>query len=106
MCDGILCGKAVWRFAVGLRAYISGAMNGTVSQTMIKKRWRNVSACLQVRVFSLLHFHICTSCLPVCNPGNFETKDLHWAPDGKGVILIGKDNFCCAFEVEHEEISS
>lgn len=30
---------------------------------------------------------------------NFETKDLHWAPDGKGLILLGKDQFCCAFEV-------
>ena len=29
----------------------------------------------------------------------FETKDLHWAPDGKGLILFGKDQFCCAFEV-------
>jgi len=29
----------------------------------------------------------------------FETKDLRWAPDGKGFILLGKDQFCCAFEV-------
>ncbi|KAF9480086.1 WD repeat-containing protein 8 [Pholiota conissans] len=29
----------------------------------------------------------------------FETKDLHWAPDGKGMVLLGKDQFCCAFEV-------
>ena len=29
----------------------------------------------------------------------FETKDLHWAPDGKGLILFGKDQFCCAFEI-------
>ncbi|KIM47892.1 hypothetical protein M413DRAFT_439574 [Hebeloma cylindrosporum] len=35
---------------------------------------------------------------------NFETRDLRWAPDGKGVILIGKDNFCCAFEVEDGKI--
>jgi len=38
----------------------------------------------------------------VCTPEKFETKDLRWAPDGKGIILIGKDNFCCAFEVEEE----
>ena len=29
----------------------------------------------------------------------FETKDMRWAPDGKGFILFGKDQFCCAFEV-------
>ena len=56
--------------------------------------------------FSLSYTFICTSCLPVCNLGNFETKDLRWAPDGKGLILIGKDNFCCAFEVEDEEVTS
>ena len=33
----------------------------------------------------------------------FETRDLKWAPDGKGLILMDKDVFCCAFEVEEEE---
>ncbi|KAF9569883.1 WD40 repeat-like protein [Agrocybe pediades] len=33
----------------------------------------------------------------------FETKDIMWAPDGKGVILMGRDNFCCAFEVLEDE---
>jgi hypothetical protein len=28
---------------------------------------------------------------------------LRWAPDGKGFILLGKDHFCCAFEVLDEE---
>ena len=37
-----------------------------------------------------------------CTPEKFEAKDLRWAPDGKGIILIGKDNFCCAFEVAEE----
>jgi len=32
----------------------------------------------------------------------FETRDLKWAPDGKGLVLIDKDMFCCAFEVEEE----
>lgn len=32
----------------------------------------------------------------------FETRDLKWAPDGKGLILMDKDMFCCAFEVEEE----
>jgi hypothetical protein len=30
----------------------------------------------------------------------FETRNLKWAPDGKGVLLLDKDMFCCAFEVE------
>ncbi|KZP10515.1 WD repeat-containing protein 8 [Athelia psychrophila] len=32
----------------------------------------------------------------------FETRDLRWAPDGKGMVLIDKDTFCCAFEVQEE----
>lgn len=33
---------------------------------------------------------------------SFSTKDIKWALDGKGLILLGKDTFCCAFEVEEE----
>ncbi|KXN83915.1 WD repeat-containing protein WRAP73 [Leucoagaricus sp. SymC.cos] len=32
----------------------------------------------------------------------FETRDVKWAPDGKGIILYDRDQFCCAFEVEDE----
>ncbi|TFK30772.1 YVTN repeat-like/Quino protein amine dehydrogenase, partial [Coprinopsis marcescibilis] len=32
----------------------------------------------------------------------FETRDVRWAPDGKGFILLDRDQFCCAFEVEVE----
>ncbi|KAI0739593.1 YVTN repeat-like/Quino protein amine dehydrogenase [Daedaleopsis nitida] len=32
----------------------------------------------------------------------FETRDLKWAPDGKGMILLDREIFCCAFEVEEE----
>ncbi|RDX44321.1 WD repeat-containing protein 8 [Lentinus brumalis] len=32
----------------------------------------------------------------------FETRDLKWAPDGKGMILVDRETFCCAFEVEEE----
>ena len=31
---------------------------------------------------------------------NFEVRDIKWSPDGKGFVLMGKDVFCCAFEVE------
>ncbi|TDL28690.1 WD repeat-containing protein 8 [Rickenella mellea] len=30
----------------------------------------------------------------------FQVRDLKWAPDGKGLILLDKDTFCGAFEVE------
>ena len=43
-------------------------------------------------------------CQPLTDPTeNFETKDIVWAPDGKGLILFGKDQFCCAFEVQEED---
>lgn len=32
----------------------------------------------------------------------FETRDLRWAPDGKGFVLLDKDQFCCAFEVQED----
>lgn len=32
----------------------------------------------------------------------YETRDVRWAPDGKGMVLMDKDRFCCAFEVEEE----
>jgi hypothetical protein len=34
---------------------------------------------------------------------SFATKDIRWAGDGKGVALVDKDMFCCAFEVEDDE---
>ncbi|THH10929.1 hypothetical protein EW145_g995 [Phellinidium pouzarii] len=34
---------------------------------------------------------------------NFQLRDVRWAPDGKGLLLIDKDVFCCAFEVEDDE---
>jgi hypothetical protein len=33
----------------------------------------------------------------------FEVRDLAWAPDGKGLVLIDKDAFVCAFEVQSGE---
>lgn len=29
----------------------------------------------------------------------FENRAIRWSPDGKGVALLGRDTFCCAFEV-------
>lgn len=30
----------------------------------------------------------------------FRARDILWSPDGKGMILLDKDTFCCAIEVE------
>ncbi|KAF9022969.1 YVTN repeat-like/Quino protein amine dehydrogenase [Hymenopellis radicata] len=32
----------------------------------------------------------------------FDTHDIRWASDGKGLLLLDKDTFCCAFEVEDD----
>lgn len=33
----------------------------------------------------------------------FQLRDVQWAPDGKGLLLVDKDVFCCAFEVENDD---
>ncbi|KAI0274733.1 YVTN repeat-like/Quino protein amine dehydrogenase [Gloeopeniophorella convolvens] len=33
----------------------------------------------------------------------FESRDVRWAPDGKGLALVDREAFCCAFEVEGPE---
>lgn len=33
----------------------------------------------------------------------FQLRDVQWAPDGKGLLLVDKEVFCCAFEVENDE---
>jgi hypothetical protein len=33
----------------------------------------------------------------------FNAREIKWAPDGKGLILLDKDTFCCSFEVEDQE---
>jgi len=30
----------------------------------------------------------------------FDTRAIHWSPDGKGLVLLDRETFCCAFEVE------
>jgi len=30
----------------------------------------------------------------------FKARDIMWSPDGKGMVLLDKDSFCCAIEVE------
>lgn len=33
----------------------------------------------------------------------FENRVIRWSPDGKGVALLGRDTFCCAFEVTNAD---
>jgi hypothetical protein len=35
----------------------------------------------------------------------FGVRDLSWSPDGKGLVLVDKETFCCAFEVEQEGLA-
>jgi len=28
----------------------------------------------------------------------FDARDVRWAPDGKGLVIVDKETFCCAFE--------
>ena len=77
--------------------FIPGVMSG--KETLGKKKWQNVLVCLQVSLISKSVFsnHLLTL------TENFETRDIVWARDGKGLILFGKDQFCCAFEVREED---
>ncbi|GJE94941.1 WD40 repeat domain-containing protein [Phanerochaete sordida] len=33
---------------------------------------------------------------------SFNAKDIRWSPDGKGLVLLSKETFCCAFEAEED----
>ncbi|KAL5534433.1 hypothetical protein ACEPAG_895 [Sanghuangporus baumii] len=33
----------------------------------------------------------------------FQLRNVQWAPDGKGLLLLDNDIFCCAFEVEQDD---
>jgi hypothetical protein len=34
----------------------------------------------------------------------FESRVIRWSPDGKGVALLDRDVFCCAFEVADSDM--
>lgn len=42
--------------------------------------------------------------LPSLPTAQFEDRVIRWSPDGKGVALLGRDTFCCAFEVTDSEM--
>jgi hypothetical protein len=41
-------------------------------------------------------------CVSVPSDRKFACRDIRWSPDGRGLILMDKDMFCAAFEVESE----
>lgn len=60
-----------------------------------------MAECVGVPASTSLYLYMCH--LPftaVISLENFEARDVKWAPDGKGIVLLDKDVFCCAFEVE------
>lgn len=52
-----------------------------------------------------LHFVSDTRLLMYFLESKFEARDIRWAPDGKGLLLVDKDTFCCAFEVNEDDPS-
>ncbi|KAI0080278.1 YVTN repeat-like/Quino protein amine dehydrogenase [Panus rudis PR-1116 ss-1] len=46
--------------------------------------------------------HEMAECVGVPSKQAFEVRDIQWAPDGKGLVLLDKQTFCCAFEVEDD----
>jgi hypothetical protein len=70
-------------------------MNGLVRMEA-RKKWQNVSVSHQVR--QILHPKVFSSYDIVTD--DFKARDILWSPDGKGMVLLDKDCFCCAIEVE------
>ena len=101
MPDGIPFGKATWRYVAEPEVFMRGVMNGCLRMGL-RKRWRSVLGYPRVcRILNVFFFP--WPRLIATLTEKFETRDLKWAPDGKGLILMDKDVFCCAFEVEEEE---
>jgi hypothetical protein len=40
--------------------------------------------------------------LRVCHAEEIVVRDVRWAPDGRGVLLVDGNAYCCAFEVDDE----
>lgn len=100
MPGGTKSAKVAWLCAVGREVYTLGAMSGS-EKVATKRKSQNALAYLQVSICKMFHSaHIINFYLIL---EKFETRDLKWAPDGKGLVLFDKDMFCCAFEVEEED---
>lgn len=65
----------------------------------MKRIWQSASAYLQ----AVSGLFIAETEIYKMVTAKYETRDVRWAPDGKGMVLMDKDRFCCAFEVEDSE---
>ena len=83
MPDGIQFARVVYAFAVEHRVYI---WRDEWQGEWAKKRWLNVLVCQQVS--HLFHSSVSASDDVLFDIENFETKDMRWAPDGKGFIWL------------------
>jgi hypothetical protein len=98
MLAGILFAEVVLFCVVVRKAYSYGVMNGWVK--LERRKWLNVLASPPVSELLIPGPH--TNHVPSAE--KFGTKDVKWAPDGKGFVLFDRDQFCCAFEVEDERM--
>ena len=69
------------------------------SGTMAKKRWQSVSESQPVGFLSGLPMILSDNSFGRLMTVQFENRVIRWSPDGKGMALLDKDTFCCAFEV-------
>lgn len=60
----------------------------------------DMAECIGVPANSRLLRHPSTIRIIDSSIAKFETRNIKWAPDGKGLVLLDKEMFCCAFEVE------
>jgi hypothetical protein len=90
---GIRHKLAVWYVAAPQVASTCGAMNGRVKM-VTQKRWRNAS------VYHLVRGLLGRWILLTISQVDFKARDIQWSPDGKGMVLLDKDAFCCAIEVD------
>ena len=77
-------------------------MNGWEKEVQ-RKRWQSAWACPQVSKVPVT-VQMCIVLTRSNGSEKFDTRDVKWAPDGKGLILMDRDTFCCAFEVETDEV--
>ncbi len=68
----------------------------------VKDQEEEMAECIGVPTRALYALTHLAPNIPVNLESKFEARDIRWAPDGKGLLLVDKDTFCCAFEVNEE----
>jgi len=86
--------------AAGPVQSIRGLQIGRMRRSIVRK-WQSVLAFPQVSLYIGRKFSIhCLKC--GLRAEKFEVRDARWSPDGKGLILLDHQTFCCAFEATDE----